>query len=76
MTDRICPDCGTDLEVEREVFGNDKLFTGHACEMNQALNNLEQMAREWVSEVDKACIIFEEVEKSYKLTLRRLQNGK
>lgn len=28
---RVCPDCGTDLAVEREVFGNDKLFTGHRC---------------------------------------------
>lgn len=27
----ICPWCNTDLDVEREVFGADKLFTGHTC---------------------------------------------
>lgn len=27
----ICPSCGTELSVEQEVFGKDKLFTGHSC---------------------------------------------
>ena len=27
----ICPHCGTDLEVEKEVFSLDKLFTEHSC---------------------------------------------
>ncbi len=29
--DPLCPHCGTNLEVERELFGGDKLFTGHSC---------------------------------------------
>ena len=27
----ICKFCGTNIEVEREVFSMDKLFTGHSC---------------------------------------------
>lgn len=26
-----CKSCGTDMEVEKEVFSMDKLFTGHSC---------------------------------------------
>lgn len=28
----VCPCCGTDLIIEKEIFANDKLFTGHNCE--------------------------------------------
>lgn len=28
----LCPHCGTDLEVEKEVFQGDELFTGHTCQ--------------------------------------------
>lgn len=31
MKDEICPFCGCNLKVEREVLGQDKLFTGHSC---------------------------------------------
>ena len=31
MNTNICEFCGCDIEVEREVFGGDKLFTGHSC---------------------------------------------
>lgn len=27
----ICPHCGTDIEVEKEVFSRDKMFTEHTC---------------------------------------------
>ena len=27
----LCPDCGTDLEVEKELFGEDKFWSGHTC---------------------------------------------
>lgn len=31
MENNICEWCGCNLEVERELFGGDKLFTGHSC---------------------------------------------
>jgi len=31
MKPNICPHCGVDVDVEREVFSRDKLFTGHSC---------------------------------------------
>ena len=27
----LCPDCGTDLAAEREVFSHDTLWDGHNC---------------------------------------------
>ena len=27
----LCPDCGTDLAAEREVFSQNKLWDGHSC---------------------------------------------
>lgn len=31
MNEQVCRWCGTDLKVEEEVFGGDKLWTGHSC---------------------------------------------
>ena len=36
---RVCPHCRTDLEVEREMFSQDKLFTGHSCRGDLTSNN-------------------------------------
>ena len=27
----LCPFCGCNLDVEKEVFSKDKLFTEHSC---------------------------------------------
>jgi len=32
MIKNLCPHCGCDLDIEREVFANDKLYTGHNCQ--------------------------------------------
>jgi len=33
----LCIFCGTDLEVEREMFSRDNLFTGHSCRGSELL---------------------------------------
>lgn len=31
MENNLCPSCGINIEVEREMFSQDKFFTGHNC---------------------------------------------
>ena len=54
----ICKHCGTDLDIEREVFGGDKLFR-HSCRVTEQaskraidhfqapLDKLHELSREW-----------------------------
>lgn len=66
----LCEVCGADKQNYLDTMG-EPCFHGHV-----ELNNLEQLGREMVREVDKASIIFEEVDKMFRLTLWRLQNDK
>ncbi len=34
----LCENCGADLEVEKEVFSQDRLFTGHSCKGEEDMN--------------------------------------
>ncbi len=37
----LCKSCGTELEVEREVFSRDKLFIVHSCKAKAPPNQRE-----------------------------------
>ena len=68
--EKYCDICGADKENYMETLG-EECWHGH---IDAGLKVLEQMGKDMIREVDKASIIFEEVEKDFRLTLWRLGN--